>query len=100
MTDVILKPNGWGKFAIYTVVTALAAAFNILVIIVIGFVLMPRVDQAIEETAKNRDAIRQNREEVQAYQKELEDHRQTLRRLNAALDAAEARAKAMSKKKE
>ena len=42
---------------VHAIATALAAVFNVLVLLVICFAVMPRVNQSIEETRANRTGI-------------------------------------------
>lgn len=84
-----------GSFRAYSVVTALAAAFNMLILLVICFVVMPMMEQSIRESERNREAINNNRELLRGNLHELEEYRHSLRRFNALLDAAETRQKAL-----
>lgn len=81
------------------ITTALAGGLNMLVILVICFVLMPRVDRAIIESEENQSAIIENRRIMIENWKELESHRKVIKRLSDALDAAAHKAKQLEKKK-
>lgn len=90
----------------YTLVTALAASFNLLVILVISFVLMPRVDRAVIEAERarvfaeeNRALARKTQETLESNWRELEQHRSVIKRLTEILDANAAAAKAKAKAK-
>lgn len=84
-----------GSVRAYSVVTSLAAAFNLLILLVICFVVMPMMEQSIRESERNREAIRENRNLLRGNLQELEEYRHSLRRFNTLLDAAETRQKAL-----
>ena len=98
-------PNG--ATTIYTIVTGLATAFNVLVILVISFVLMPKVDTAIVETKRNQVAIETNRriaaeshETLKSIRRDLEDQRSIVRKIGDMLITAEMKAGAMKEKRD
>lgn len=70
--------------------TILAAAFNFLMIGVVVFGVMPQINRGLQESVRNREAIEQ-------IGVQLERHTVVIKRLNDALDAAEARAKSLKK---
>lgn len=84
-----------------TVTTSLAAALNMLLVLVVCFGVMPQVNALgdrmhaqtvakMEAIAKLEAAVEGIHEQVDRYAKELETHKATIRRLTAILDAAEA----------
>lgn len=97
-----MTPHDNSRNVTLVVTTALAAAFNLLLVIVVCFGVMPRVNEIHatidEKAAVNFEAIEKNREQLEANWKELEGHRATIRRLTTILDAAEAAAKTAKEK--
>jgi hypothetical protein len=87
------------KSVAYLVTTALAAAFNILVLLVISFSVMPQVNRLPEDIERARESILINHRLLEQGTHELKEHRLTIERLNRLLDIAEARAKAAAEKK-
>lgn len=87
---------------IYTITTTLAAMFNLLVLLVICFGVMPVMDTSLKESRENRKATESTREMLRQNWAELEEHRAVVRRLNQLLDAAAAKARTIedAKKKD
>jgi septal ring factor EnvC (AmiA/AmiB activator) len=86
----------------YVSAAAVAAGLNLVIILVICFVLMPRVDSAVAGSAKNSEAIRKNQEAAEKTHRllaenwgELEEHRRVIKKLSDLINQAEARAKAI-----
>lgn len=97
--------NGW-HYRIH-VSAWVAIALNVLLILVVCFFVGPRIDECIHETAKNRDAIEANRQqlaeqgtELRAYRKELQENLALVARLNKVIDDAVRKAEKAKPKKE
>ena len=87
----IYYPSSTAYLVAYIVTTSLAAVFNILVLSVLWFGVLPefsKVSKTTQETSKELDVSREH----------VDETIKTMRRLNALLDAAEARAAATEKK--
>lgn len=78
----------------YTLTTALAAAFNMLVLLVLCFGIMPAIQTGIEETRETQKAILHSHYILEENSRDLEEQGKVIRRLNDALDAAEKKMKA------
>lgn len=84
--------NG-SRFTVYAMVTGLAAAFNLLVLVFLGFGIMPRIEEGAVQ-------VRAVHEDVHALKAELDGARREMREYNSVLTwwrdwlkAAEARKK-------
>ena len=86
------------------VTTTLAAALNLLLVLLVSFQVAPRVNTAAQEArvtremlleaaARKGDAIAQNQRLILSVQKDIEVTSAFVRRLNSLLDEAEKRAK-------
>lgn len=83
-----------------TITTSLAGALNMLAVVLLCFIVMPRLNDINAEIMEGRKAVDRIQTTLDANQKELEEHRKVIKRLNDALDAAAAKAKALEKKKQ
>lgn len=75
-----------------------ATCLNLFAIALMCFFVMPKVDESVAESTRNREAIVENGKTIQASQVELERYRKTIDRLNAAMDANEARLRSLKEK--
>lgn len=99
-------PNGNGGYRLGSVVApAVSAALHVVLIGVICFGIGPQIDAAVGAAREAKMATERNREiglEIQALlvrsQQELEENRQTVRRINELLDEAVERAKKAKQK--
>lgn len=94
-------PNGRSKsrYLAYAITTTLAALLNILVLLVICLGVMPSINKAVESAEKSAAETARSRAVIENNTRELEEHRNTIKRLNALLDIAEARVKEAEAKK-
>lgn len=82
-----------------TVTAAVSTIINLIVFVVLCYGLMPRIEQIGIEQLRNREVVEENRRIILDNKKDLESHRDTIRRLNDVLDKAIEKAKAAEKAK-
>lgn len=90
-------PASWLFANILT--TFFAAVFNMLVMLIICFSIGPGIEQAVHKIESSHDDVLQIQKLLNENQRDLEEHRKVIKRLNDALDAAAAKAKAAAEKK-
>jgi hypothetical protein len=90
------QEDGWDihrSVVTMTITTGIAGALNLLIVLVISFVVMPRINSVAWDTIQAKAAAEKTRELFDDTRDEIKFHRTVIERLNKALDAAEAKAK-------